>query len=199
MRIDNRLVMDFGYQPVEKIALRVRALVLLELLIVVAIMSMMIGMATLNFSGVWGRSTFEKQAEELISVLKMAQNASAESDRRYAVILNFPEQTYTLRQYVSPDMETLPAEQAELATGQFTEQCQLEYVLFDDFDITGEDAVEARFIAGHSGWQFGGKIVLLDIDGNPYSVIINRLSRVITLIPDDVEILEPKYEEDVPF
>jgi hypothetical protein len=60
-------------------------------------------------------------------------------------------------------------------------------------------AFEARFYAGHSGWQYGGKIVLLDGDGNPYSVIVNRISIVISLLPGDVEILAPQYPEDVPF
>jgi hypothetical protein len=62
-----------------------------------------------------------------------------------------------------------------------------------------EEVYEARFYAGHSGWQYGGKVVLLDAVGNPYSVIVNRLSRVINLQPGDIGILAPQYQEDVPF
>jgi len=177
-----------------------RALVLLEMLMVLIIIALMAGVVTVCLSGISTRTKFERQAYVFINILKMAQNAAAESDRRYAVILDFNEQAYTLRQFASLDLETIPPEEAVIATGNFTNQCYLDYVLFDDFEDTmDEEAYEARFYAGHSGWQYGGKIVLLDADGNPYSVIVNRLSRVITLQPGDVEILVPQYAEDVPF
>ena len=200
MRIDNATA-DAGRLCARIKARRpVRALVLIELIIVIAIMLMMVGLTTFSLSAVSTRSKFEKGAYTFINVLKMAQNAAAESDRRYAVILDFDEQTYTLRQFASLDLETIPPEEAIITTGNFTDQCYLDYVLFDDFEDTmDEEAYEARFYAGHSGWQYGGKIVLLDANGNPYSVIVNRLSRVITLQPGDVEILAPQYQEDVPF
>ncbi len=179
---------------------RDRALVLMEMLVVLVIIGLMTALATLNFSSVSRRAKFEREAYAFINVLKMAQNAAAESDKRYAVILDFDEQSYTLRQFDSLSLDVIPDEEAIITTGYFTDECYLDWVLFDDFEYAIEEtAYEARFYAGHSGWQYGGKIVLLDADGNPYSVVVNRLSRVITLQPGDVEILEPQYQEDVLF
>ena len=177
-----------------------RALVLMEMLVVLVIIGLMTALTTLNFSSAFTRTKFEKEAYAFINVLKMAQNGAAESDRYYAVILDFDEQAYTLRQFESRSLDVIPDEKAIITTGYFTDECYLDWVLFDDFESAAEDsAYEARFYAGHSGWQYGGKIVLLDRDGKPYSVIVNRISRVISLLPGDVEILAPQYQEDVPF
>lgn len=177
-----------------------RAMVLMEMLVVLVIIGLMTALAMLNFSSVSRRAKFEREAYAFINVLKMAQNAAAESDKRYAVILDFNEQSYTLRQFDSLSLDVIPDEEAIITTGYFTDECYLDWVMFDDFEYAIEEtAYEARFYAGHSGWQYGGKIVLLDADGNPYSVVVNRLSRVITLQAGDVEILEPQYQEDVPF
>ena len=178
-----------------------RGVVLAELIIVIVMISMMAAMVTLNFASIFGRTDFQRQAYDFINTLKMAANASAETDRRYAVILYFDEQTYVLRQFAAMDLETIDPDEAILKTGYFTETCQLDYVLFDDFEDTSDDENinEARFMAGKAGWVYGGKIVLRDGDGNAYSVIINRLNKVVTLENGDVEFLEPKYKEDVPF
>jgi hypothetical protein len=179
---------------------RRRALVLVEMLLVLIMIGLMTSLAMLNFSSVFTKAKFEREVNNFLNVLKMAQDGAAESDKRYAVILNFDEQSYTLRQFDSLSLDVIPDEEAIITTGYFTGECYLDWILFDDFEYAIEEtAFEARFYAGHSGWQYGGKIVLLDADGNPYSIVINRLSRVITLQPGDVEILEPQYQEDVPF
>ena len=180
-------------------------LVLIELIVVLAIMTMLLALAVVSLSGVFGKSEFQQQAVEFINVMKMAQNSAAESDRRYTVTIDFLENTYELRQFTVRDFEQVLDEEPVITTGQFTEQCQLDYVLFDDFyDTRQEDpekleTLRVWFWAGHSGWMYGGKIVLLDADGNPYSVIVNRLSRVITLQSGDVDILEPKEKDELPF
>ena len=83
-------------------------LVFAELVVVIVIMSMIAALVMLNFAPIISKTKFERQAYALINVLKMAQNAAAESDRRYAVILDFVEQTYILRQFASLDLETIP-------------------------------------------------------------------------------------------
>ena len=184
----------------DKAERRRRALVLTEMLVVLVIIGMMTALVMLNFSSTSTKAKFEREAYAFVNILKMAQNAAAESNRRYVVILDMDEQSYTLRQFATLDLETLTDEEAILTTGYFSDYCFLEYVLFDDFEDTlDEESYQARFYAGHSGWQYGGKIVLSDADENFYSVIVNRISRVITLLPGDVEILAPQYQEDVPF
>ena len=60
--------------------------------------------------------------------------------------------------------------------------------------------VGAWSYATRTGFQNGGNIVLLDSEGNPYSVIVNRLSRVITLRPgEDYEIPMPRETYELPF
>ena len=189
-----------GRQALQKAVPPRRALVLVEMLVVLVIIGLMTALATINFSAAFTKAKFKSEVNNFINVLKMAQNAAAESDKRYVVILNFDEQSYTLRQFDSLSLDVIPDEEAIITTGYFSDECYLDWVLFDDFEYAVEEtAYEARFYAGHSGWQYGGKIVLLDVDGKPYSVVVNRLSRVITLQPGDVEILEPQYYEDVPF
>jgi Tfp pilus assembly protein FimT len=174
------------------------AFVFIELILAITIISMITALSLIAFSAAFGKTKFQKQADSFINTLKMARTAAAESDKRYAVILDFDEGTYTFREYVTLAMDVLPYEQAILKTGLFTEQCQLDYVTFDDLTDTRDWNLEeveyfrVVFFAGHSGWQNGGKIVLRDIDGNPYSVIVNRLTPVINLYAGDVEMLLPQ-------
>ncbi|RKY11802.1 MAG: hypothetical protein DRP65_03155 [Planctomycetota bacterium] len=199
MRIDKTFE-GAGCQATVPADVQRRAFVLVEMLLVLIMVGLMTALAMLNFSSAFTKAKFDREVNNFINVLKMAQNAAAESDKRYVVILNFDEQSYTLRQFDSLSLDVIPEEDAIITTGYFSGECYLDWVMFDDFEsATEETAYEARFYAGHSGWQYGGKIVLLDVDGNPYSVVVNRLSRVISLLPGDVEILEPQYPEDVPF
>ena len=184
---------------------RWHGLVLLELVVVLAIMAMMTALAAVSFSGAIGRGEFTLQADEFVNTMKMAGNSAAEGERRYAVAIDLLENTYELRQFTKVDFEQVLKEEPILRSGKFTDQCQLDYVLFDDFYDTRErdpeelETFTVWFWASKSGWQYGGKIVLLDADGNPYSVIVSRLSRVITLQNGDVDILEPMEKDDLPF
>jgi hypothetical protein len=128
--------------------------------------------------------------------MQMAASAAAESDRRYEVIIDMAEQSYTLRQITSPDISQVLEEEI-IVKNDFSDNCRVAYVLFDDGDYTNEG--RAKFRAGHSGWQYGGKIVLLDSEERPYSVVVNRLNRIVTLKKGDVELLMPKFKENVPF
>lgn len=172
-------------------------LVLMELLIVIAILSMMVALASLAFTPRLMFSNTERSAQQFMRVLKMALNASAESSQRYAVVLDFDEQMYALMPFNTLDKDQILAEQPVLMTGQFHEDFQLSYVRFDDAqDTRNWDVEQASYfrvwlMAGRGGWQSGAKIVVLDRDGNPYTIITNRFSKVITLVPGDMDILEP--------
>ncbi len=179
-----------------------RGLVLAELLVVIAVLAMLTAVAMLSVTSVFGRKQFEKEAYAIIDILHKAQNASAETPRRYAVVFDFVEGTYVLRQFATLDLQSIPQEEAILSVGSFSRHCQLDYVLFDDFMDTrdeGETISEARFIAGRGGWQYGGKIVLRDVDGNPYSIVVGRLCGDITLKQGDVDILVPVAKSELPF
>jgi Tfp pilus assembly protein FimT len=177
---------------------RIRAFTLTELIVVLLIIWLFVLLAVMNLFGLLRKNTFRVQAQEFVSTMQMAANAAAESNRRYEVIIDLTEQNYVLREITSPDL-TQVLEEEIIVNNDLGNNCQVAYVLFDDGDYTDPEHMRAMFRAGHSGWQYGGKIVLLDEDEQPYSVVVNRISRTVTLKKGDVEILVPKAREDVLF
>jgi len=178
--------------------LRVRGFTVTELVVVVLILSFFVLVAVMNLFGLLTKNTFKLQINEFVSTMQMAASAAAESDRRYEVIIDLTEQSYTLRQITNPDLFQVLEEEV-IATNNFGSDCQVVYVLFDDLMETDEDHQIAKFRAGHAGWQYGGKVVFLDEKEQPYSVIVNRMNRVVRLQKGDVEILMPKAKDDVFF
>jgi prepilin-type N-terminal cleavage/methylation domain-containing protein len=178
--------------------LRIGGFTLTELVIVLVVLSVFVLFTVTNLFGLLRRNRFEMQAHEFVSVMQMAAVAAAESDRRYEVIIDLTEQSYTLRQIVSPDLFQV-FEEDIIATNEFSMDCQVLYVLFDDLMETDEDHQIAKFRAGHAGWQYGGKVVLLDEQEQPYSVLVSRKNRVVTLMKGDVEFLLPKAKDEVLF
>jgi hypothetical protein len=128
--------------------------------------------------------------------MQMAVSAAAESDRKYEVIIDIAEQGYLLRQITTPDLSVVLEEEI-IVEDNLSDNCRVVYVEFDDGEYTNEG--RAKFRAGHSGWVFGGKIVLLDEKQQPYSIVVNRLNRIITLEEGEVELLEPKTKDELPF
>ena len=86
-----------------------------------------------------------------------------------------------------------------IAEGWFGRNCFIDYVLFDDLVETDEEHLVAIFRVGRAGWQNGGKIVLLDEDDRPYTIIINRMDNVVTLEQGDIEMMWPKRKDEVWF
>ena len=84
-----------------------------------------------------------------------------------------------------------------ITTGEFSDRFQVSYVLFDDGDWTNSKT--AFFRVGKFGWQWGGKISLLDESGNEYTIVVNRLSRMIELNEGDTEIIKPRTADEMGF
>jgi len=175
---------------------RVRGFTMIELMVVIVVVSMFALFAQMHLFGLLRKNTFRAQVQELVSTMQMAANAAAESDRRYEVIIDIPEQRYMLRQITNPDLSQVLEEEV-IVEDSFSPSCRVVYVRFDDGDFTSED--RAKFRAGHSGWAYGGKIVLLDEKEQPYSIVVSRLNRMVTLEQGDVELLWPKTKDEVPF
>lgn len=170
-----------------------------ELLVVVAVVSLFVLMAQIHLFGLLRKNTFRAQTQELVSTMQMAASAAAETGRRYEIIIDITEQGYELKQltgseiYVDRPDET-PGE--IIVQNNLTENCRLIYVWFDDGIDTN---TKAWFRVGPSGWQNGGKIVLLDEKDLPYTIVVNRINRIVTLEKGDLELLEPKSKDDLPF
>ena len=170
-----------------------------ELLVVVAIVSLFVALAQIHLFGLLRKNTFRAQTQELVSTLQMAASAAAETGRRYEIIIDITEQSYELKHitgseiYVDNPDET-PGE--IIVQNYLTDNCRLVYVWFDDGIDTN---AKAWFRVGPSGWQNGGKIVLLDEKERPYSIVVNRINRIVVLEEGDLELLEPKPKNDLPF
>jgi type II secretory pathway pseudopilin PulG len=178
-----------------------KAFVLVEMLMVIGLIALMAGAVMISFGAMWGNLRFKRQAERLVTAFQMAQNAAAESNRRYAVVLDFTEQAFILREFETLDLEMPDPQEAIIQTTYFDKSLTLDYVLYDDLEDTrdAENVTEARFLAGKSGWQYGGKVVLLDGDGKPWTIVVHRFAKPVELFEGDVEIYLPQYRENVPF
>jgi prepilin-type N-terminal cleavage/methylation domain-containing protein len=167
-----------------------------ELIISIVIISLLVMLAQINLFGLLRKSTFKAQIQQLVSTMQMAASAAAESDRKYEVIIDLEEQAFLLREITTPDLSQVLDEEI-IVRDQLNKNCRIVYVEFDDGDFTHEG--KAKFRAGRLGWTFGGKIVLLDEKEKPYSVVVNRLNRMITLEEGDVKLLEPKFKDELVF
>ena len=182
-----------------------RAFTLTELVVVILIISLFVLLVMMNLFGLVRKNTFKVQANEFVTTMQMAASAAAESDRRYEVIIDLTEQSYMLRQITSPDLFADVLEEEIIVENNFGNNCWAEYILFDDFEITDRESYSftnegrAKFRAGRSGWQYGGVIVLLDEDDRPYTVVVNRISRVVTLKEGELEPLVPRGQDEMSF
>jgi hypothetical protein len=175
-----------------------RAAVLAEVVMVLFIIAMFTMMVMTNLSGALTRDTFKERANELLKLFQMAATSASENGKRYEVIIDFVQGTYMLREITTGlvAVEDILDEEI-IATGQFSERFQPQYVLFDDGTWTNQDP--ALFRVGKFGWQYGGKISLLDDNGNEYTIVINRLNRMVELYEGDYEIVPPRTSEEMGF
>ena len=169
---------------------------LTELMVVIVIIGLFAFMVQMHLFGLLRKNTFKARVQEFVSTMQMAASAAGQSDRRYEVIIDIPQQEYILREITNPDL-TQVLEEEIIVVDKFSENCRVAYVMFDDGEMTSED--RAKFRTGHSGWQYGGKIVLLDENEQPHSVVVSRLNRMVTLEQGDILLLEPKSRDEVLF
>ncbi len=188
----------------EKYNLKWHGLVLIEMLLVISIIAFLTAVAMLSYSAVSGNMYFRRKADNLVAILQMAVNTAQQSDRRYVVELDFKKQKWLLQEMLPADAEVYAQDQAVIKSGFFDDRFQLDYVLYDDGLDTrapreGEITISAELVAGHGGWQSGGKIVLRDEDGNPWSIVFYRIGKPAELVPGDVDILVTIESRFMPF
>lgn len=208
---------SFGFMHQDR-ALRltkgIGGFVLVEMLMVVGLIALMASVAMISFGSMWGNLRFKRQADELVNIFQMAQNAAGQSDRRYEILIDLSEQACILREFIGfEDITGFLEEDSIIQRKDFSEALTLDYVFFDDvrpsednLAIAPEDEgvkTVVRFLAGKSGWQFGGIIVLLDRDGNPWTLVIRRFAAGPELLEGEWDLdslgMTPQYKEDVSF
>jgi prepilin-type N-terminal cleavage/methylation domain-containing protein len=175
---------------------RTRGFTMTELMVVIVVLSLFVLMAQANLFGLLRKNNFKARVQELISTMQMAASAAAESDSRYEVIIDITEQGYMLRRITTPDLSQILEEEIILED-YLGDNCRVVYVEFDDGEYANDG--KAKFRAGHAGWAYGGKIVLLDENEQAYSVVVNRLNRIITLQEGNVALVLPRTKDEVPF
>jgi len=167
-----------------------------ELIVVIVIISLFLMLVMPNLFGMLNKSTFKAQIQDFVSTMRMAADAAAQSNRRYEVIIDLTEQSYMLREITSPDLAQVLDEEV-ITENYFSDNCMVDHVVFDDYDYADDGL--AKFRVGHTGWQYGGKIVLVDKENQAYSIVINRLNGMVKVEKGDVELMVPKTKEDAPF
>jgi prepilin-type N-terminal cleavage/methylation domain-containing protein len=175
---------------------RLRAFTLAESMVVVVIVSLLILIAATNLKGVIIKNSFKAKSQGLVAALEAASTSAGQSDKRYEVIIDIPQQSYLFREISSSNLADVLEEEI-IAEEDFGANCTVSYVLFDDGQFTNED--RAKFRASRAGWQFGGIIVLLDSEGQPWSIIIDRLSNIVRVQPGEAQIVWPRSKDDLPF
>jgi prepilin-type N-terminal cleavage/methylation domain-containing protein len=175
---------------------RIRAFTLIELIVVIAILSLIVLVVPLNLFGALLRHTFKAQMQEFISAMQMAASAAAEGGGRYEMTIDLGAQSYLLRRISGSNLADVLEEEI-ITTGRFGDRCHASYVEFDDGDYTNDSP--AKFRVSHAGWHYGGKIVFLDESEQPHTVVVTRLSPVVDLVEGDPPLLRPKTKEEMPF
>lgn len=175
-----------------------RAFTITETVVVIVIVALSAVVVQISLFPIFAANTFKAQAEELVSLMQMAAGASAQGDKRYEVIINIADQTFTLRQITSTNIDEVLDEEI-ISQKTLGNKCWIDYVVFDDLVSTDAQHQIAKFRVGPAGWQYGGKIVLLDAGDRPYSIIVSRLSRIVKLEEGDRDIPLPKLESEVFF
>ncbi|UCG48149.1 MAG: hypothetical protein JSU94_22065 [Phycisphaerales bacterium] len=169
---------------------------LAELVVVIVVVGMFVLLAHVHLFGLLRRNTFRAQLEEFVSAMRMAATSAAETGRRYEVIIDPIEQGFILREITSPDLSQVLEEEI-IIENYFGRNCHVAYVEFDDGTYTND--FRAKFRAGLSGWQYGGKVVLMDEDERAYSVVVNRLNRMVVLKEGDVLLMQPRPKDEMLF
>jgi prepilin-type N-terminal cleavage/methylation domain-containing protein len=176
--------------------LRLRAFTLAESMVVIVIIALLIAVAASNLKGVITKNSFKAKSQGLIAALEAASTSAGQGDKRYEIIIDIPQQSYLFREISSSDLSEVLEEEI-ISQEDFGANCTVSYVLFDDGQFTNAD--RAKFRASRAGWQFGGIIVLIDSDGQPWSLIINRLSNIVRLEPGEATIVWPRSKDEMPF
>lgn len=177
---------------------------LIEAMVAMAIVAMLTTIAVFNLTEPIRKSTFRAQADSFVSTMQQAARTAQETGRRYEVIIDIIEQQYILRKISSDNLAEVLEEEI-INIEDFGENCMVSYVEFDDPEEeiamvdSDTETLQAKFRAGPTGWQYGGKIVLLDRTGRYYSVIVSTLTRIVSLKEGDVEILKSKRPDELPF
>jgi len=196
MHTENRRMVAPGSPENIPEARRCSGFTFAEFVIVIAILGLFAAMVQMNLFAVLRENSFRGQIQDFVSAMQMAARSAAETGKKYEMIIDIDNQEYMLRQITTDELYKINREQT-IISGQLGKNCTVDYVWYDD--DTGTNEGRAFFPVNKNGWQYGGKIVFLDENQNPYTVIVNRINRNVKLIRGDANILAPKADYEINF
>jgi Tfp pilus assembly protein FimT len=165
------------------------AFTLIEAVVMTVILGLLTSIALLAMSGIAFSSRFSTETTELMSMLRQACSSAAQGNKRFEVKFDLAQQSYLIRELTPANYGQQPLEEEVIDQRQLDDHCRLLNVEFDDGVKTDEEFSVANFRAGRAGWQRGGKILIADSSGKEYSIVVNRLTGVVSLERGDVQIL----------
>ena len=126
--------------------------------------------------------------------MQSAISTASQSENRYEFIVDLTEQTFLLRQITTPDLAEVLEEEI-IINEKLSDKCTIIAVEFDDGDYTFDG--QAKFRAGHAGWAYGGKIVLQDEHEQMYSIVVNRMERIVKVKKGNYQLLRPIPKDEL--
>ncbi len=168
---------------------------LAETMVVLVLVGLMVAMAQLNIFSLLGRSHFKGAVQDFMNTFRMAIKASVETGRRYEITIDLDEQSYQLREITGDNLGEVLSDEVVLQAN-LPADCHIDRVEFDDGEVTEQ---WAKFRIGHAGWAYGGRILLSDDDGHQYTILINRLNRMVELVNGESELLARKDDIEMTF
>ncbi len=170
-----------------------------ETIMAMFIVMLLAAMSFIGFTGLSGGYRFRSKLDTIASMFAISSTASSENGRYYGVLFDFIEMSYamyevrTLDPY-SEDFDNLATEDL-IEIGYFDDDCQLLYIEFDDGEtIDGGELGRALFVVGPGGWDYGGKVVLANYDGEIYSIVVNRLNKRPQIVEGNIELPQPIFD-----
>lgn len=173
---------------------RQNAFSMTEMLVVIVILSLMLLLAQANVFTMLRKNSFKSQVQLLISTMQSAINAASQSERRYELIVDLTEQSFLLREITTSDLSEVLEEEI-IINQNLSDKCRVVSVEFDDGDYTFDG--KAKFRAGHAGWAYGGKIVLQDEYDQKYSIVLNRMDRIVVFRKGDYHLIKPVPKDEL--
>ncbi len=169
-----------------------------EMIMAMFIVSLLSGVGLIGFTGFSGGYKFRSRLDEIADMFSTSATAASENGRYYGILFDFIDMSYAMYEVktddpYSSDFDNL-LEEDLIESGYFDEDCQLVYIEFDDGEmIDGGEQGRTLFVVGPSGWDFGGKIVLANYDGQVYSIVVNRLNKSAEIVEGDAVLQEPIF------
>jgi type II secretory pathway pseudopilin PulG len=168
---------------------RPRAFTLIEVVVMTVLLGLLTGMVMLNLSSIAFSSQSSTEMAGMVSMLRQAYGAALQGGKRFEIRLDLAQQSYLLRTLTPANYGQPPEQEEVIDERQLDDQCRIEYVEFDDGVATDQDFNVANFRAGRAGWQRGGRILLTDASGNEYSILVNRLTGLVTVEKGNIPML----------